>query len=304
MSPLPTYHGRIFPALSMPQWLALAVAACVIAFLSLGAHDLAIAHLGIPYPDEGPIPAWAKFFGQFVRIAAMVAFCRLAGWYLDRRSAAAAALLVGMIVVCLHETFRVITIDNVMVEGWIAHRWIYMLMQRLPTACLNFYWGVVAALVARRLAGKHLPQFAAVLAATALGYVAVKPGADAIATAIVHALALAQPPELYQLPYNFYVYKFLYITFIEPTIAMVLIAWLAWPGLSGSPARRIATLAGLTLLMRGRVIGTFLFCFWIPQAPAMAVAAEGQFFAETLILAVLTGIVWHLLIRKAPVSPG
>jgi hypothetical protein len=288
----------------MPQWLALAAAACVIAFLSLGAHDLAIAHLGIPFPDEGAVPAWAKFAGQFVRIAAMVVFCRLAGWYLERKSALAAALLVGAIVVFLHETVRVIVVDNMLVEGWIAHRWVFMVLQRLPTACLNFFWGAIAALIARGLAGKRLPQLAAVLAATALGYFAVKPAVGALADAIVHAMALAEPPELYQMPYDFHVYSFIYGTFIEPAIAMFLVAWLAWPGLRGSPARRIVLLAGLTLLMRGRVIGTFLFCFWIPQAPAMAVAAEGQFFAETLVLAVLTGIVWHLLIRKAPGSPA
>jgi hypothetical protein len=32
----------------------------VTAFLALGSHDLAIAHLGIPYPNDGDVPAWAR----------------------------------------------------------------------------------------------------------------------------------------------------------------------------------------------------------------------------------------------------
>jgi hypothetical protein len=287
------YQGRLFPAFSILQWTILIVCAWMIAILSLGAHDLAIAHLGIPFPDEAAVPAWAKLTGQFVRIAATVYFCHLASWYLDRRSALAAALLVGVIVVLLHETLRVITVDNVLVEGWIDGRWMYMTLQRLPAAGLNFFWGVSAVLIARRFSGKRLLLATAVLAATALGYFVVRPAISGGVDVVVHAFKLAESPELYQMPYNFYVYQFIYGTFIEPTIAMFLIAWLAWPGLRGLPARRIAILAAFTLLMRGRVIGTFLFCFWIEQPLGMAIAAEGQFFAETLVLAVLTALVWN-----------
>jgi hypothetical protein len=295
------YQGRIFPALSLRQWLALIIAAIIIALLSLGAHDLAISHLGIPFPDESHVPESAKFAGQFVRIAAMVYFCHLASWYLDRKSALTAALTVGAIVVCLHETFRVLIVDNVLVEGWIGNRWLYMGLQRLPVASLNFFWGVAALLIARRLAGKRLTVIAlAVLAATALGYFVVRPAVAGGGDFIVHALRLSAPPELYEPPYTFYIYQFLYGTFIEPAIAMFVIVWLAWPGMQGSPARRIAILAVVTLLMRGRVIGTFLFSFWIEQPWGLAIAAEGQFFAETLVLVVLTGLTWRLLTSARP----
>lgn len=297
------YQGRRFPAFSALTWLRLALAACVIAFLSLGAHDLAIAHLGIPYPDTSGVPAWAKFAALFLRIGAAVYFCRLASWYLDRQSGLAAAVLMGALVVFFHETFRVIVVDNVMVEGWIEHRWIYMVLQRLPDACVNFFWGAIAAIIARRLVGKNMLVIAvAVLAATAASIYVIKPGVAAAGGILVHALHLTEPPEVWQMPYNFYVYKFIYGGFIEPAIAMFVMAWLAWPGLQGSPSRRIAIFALVTLMMRGRVIATFFYCFWSELPLATAIAAPGQFFAETLILVTLTAYVWSLLVKDVSVA--
>lgn len=292
------YQGRRFPDFSPFTCLKLVLATCVIAFLSLGAHDLAIAHLGIPYPDSGGVPAWAKFLGVFLRIGATVYFCRLASWYLDRQSTLAAALLMGALVVFFHETFRVIVVDNVMVEGWIDHRWIYMVLQRLPDACVNFFWGAVAVFIARRVAGKKLLIAAvAVLASTAVSFFLIRPGIAAACGMLVDALHLSEPPEVWQMPYNFYVYKFIYGGFIEPAIAMFVMAWLAWPGLQGSVARRIAIFAFVTLMMRGRVIATFIYCFWSNQPLGTAIAAAGQFFVETLILVALTAYVWSLVAK-------
>lgn len=278
----------------------LAIATCLIAFLSLGAHDLAIAHLNVPYPDESAVPAWAKFAGLALRIGATVYFCRLASWYLDRQSAAAAAVLTGALVVFFHETFRVVLVDNVMVEGWIDHRWIYMVLQRLPGACVTFAWSATAAVIARRLAGKNMLVIAvAVLATAAVSTYAVRPAIMEACNMLVDALHLTEPPEVWQMPYNFYVYKFIYGGFIEPAVAMFAMAWLAWPGLHGSPGHRIAIFTCVTLMMRGRVIATFMFSFWIKLPLATAMAAEGQFFAETLILVTLTACAWSLLAGDA-----
>jgi len=292
------YQGRRFPNFSTFTYLKLVLATCIIAFLSLGAHDLAIAHLGIPYPDSGGVPAWAKFVGVFLRICAVVYFCRMASWYLDRQSAVAAALLMGALMVLFHETFRVIVVDNVMVEGWIDHRWIYMVLQRLPDACVNFFWGAVAVVIARRIAGtKLLISAIAVLASTAVSFFLVRPWIAAACGMLVDALHLSEPSEVWQMPYNFYVYKFIYGGFIEPAIAMFVMVWLAWPGLKGSSARRIAIFAFVTLMMRGRVVSTFIYCFWSNQPLGTAIAAAGQFFVETLILVVLSAYVWSLVTK-------
>lgn len=297
------YHGKLYPAFSAFDWLMLAVAACFIAFLSLGAHDLAIAHMGVPYPEESRVPAWTKFAGLFMRISATVYFCRLARWYLDRQSALAAAVLMGALIVFFHETFRVIMVDNVMVEGWIDHRWVYMVLQRLPNALVTFLWTAAAVIIVRRLAGRTMPVIGiAVLATTLLVWFVIRPGITGACEMVVHTLHLTEPPEVWQMPYNLYVYKFIYGGFIEPAVAMFALVWLAWPGLHGSTARRIAIFTCVTLMMRGRVIATFIYCFWSKLPLGTAIAAEGQFFVETLILVTLTAWVWSLLVKRSGVS--
>jgi hypothetical protein len=50
--------------------------------------------------------------------------------------------------------------------------------------------------------------------------------------------------------------------------------------------------------MRGRIIATGLFTFWLPLDWPVAVAAEVQFLIETLILAALTG--WLRILMSPP----
>ncbi len=90
----------------------LAVGLVITAFLALGSHDLAIAHLGIPYPSDGDVPPWARFLGQVVRLGAMVYVCRLARWYLDKRSTVLAATIFGLLLAdtfCSHLAYAKLT---------------------------------------------------------------------------------------------------------------------------------------------------------------------------------------------------
>jgi hypothetical protein len=104
------------------RWVIVACGIVITAVLALGSHDLAIAHLGIPYPHDGDVPAWARYIGQFVRLAAMVCACRLASWYLDRRGILPAAAMFGLLIVFLQETLRAIVVDNIVTDGWIDLR--------------------------------------------------------------------------------------------------------------------------------------------------------------------------------------
>ena len=285
---------------SPTEWIIAGALACVIAVLALGAHDMAIAHLGIAYPDEGIVPDWARYLGQVVRLTTMVYVCHLASWRLDRMSAVKAAITLGFLVVLLQETIRVIVVDNVVSDGWVDRRWIFLLMTRLPSAFLSFYSGAAAVVISRTL--RRRPIWLAimtVLIAAAIGLFALLPALRGLASLIDAALHLAEPPEVHQPPYGVYVYKYIYSTFIEPTIACFILVYLIWPRLKGSTPQRTTSFVVLMLLIRGRVIATGLFSFWIKAPWPMAFAAEGQFFVETLIMAALTGIVWAGLSRPA-----
>ncbi|UAK25833.1 hypothetical protein [Sphingomonas nostoxanthinifaciens] len=294
------YHTDVRLLRSPADWLIAGVLACIIAVLALGAHDVAISHLGIIYPDESGVPNWAKYLGQIVRLATMVYVSHLARWRLDQMSPVKAAIALGLLVVFLQETVRIIVVDNIVSDGWIDRRWIYLLMTRLPNAMLSFCSGAAAVTISRTL--RHRPIWAVIIVVpivAAIGLFALLPALKGVAGWIDATLHLAEPPEVYQPPYGFYVYKYIYGTFVEPTIACFVLAYLAWPGLNGTPLRRTAAFVALILLMRGRVVATALFSVWIKAPLPMAIAAEGQFFVETLVMATLTAAVWAHLSRPA-----
>ncbi len=285
--------------------LILAVGLVITAFLALGSHDLAIAHLGIPYPSDGDVPPWARFLGQVVRLGAMVYVCRLARWYLDKRSTVLAATIFGLLIVLLQETLRVIVVDNIVSDGWIDLRWVHLLMNRLPNALLSFYSGAIAVVIARKIGSdRHVRLLIAIAVASAIGYFGLLPALTAVSDLITAALQLTEVPEVHTMPYGIYVYKYIYGMFIEPTISSFALIYLLWPALNGSKPRRIAIFVFLMLLMRGRVIATGLFSFWIKDSWALAFAAEGQFFIETLILAALTGLTWAAITPEVTTDGG
>ncbi|USU05622.1 hypothetical protein NF699_02665 [Sphingomonadaceae bacterium OTU29LAMAA1] len=239
------------------------------------------------------MPEWARYIGQFVRLAAMLCACRLAGWYLSQKSILLAAATFGLLIVLLQETIRAIVVDNVVTDGWIDLRWVGLLMSRLPGTLLSFYSGAAAVVIGRKIsADRPVVALVAVATASAIGYFALQPLLRSLADTVTLALHLGEAPEAHKPPYGFYEYKFIYGMFLEPTIASFALIYLVWPALNGSKARRIALFTGLLLLIRGRVVATFLFSFWIKDSLPMALAAEGQFFVETALLAALTGLTW------------
>jgi hypothetical protein len=290
---------------SVRNSIILASGMIITAFLALGSHDLAIAHLGIPYPNDGDAPPWAKYVGQVVRLGTMVYVCRLASWYLDRHNTYFAAAFFGLLIVLLQETLRVIVVDNIVSDGWIDLRWVYLLMTRLPNALLSFYSGAVAVVIARKVRlDRPVPPLVAVVIASAIGYFGLLPLLKFIADLITATMHLTEAPEVHTMPYGIYVYKYIYGMFIEPTISSFVLIYLLWPALKGSNFRRIALFIALMLLMRGRIVATGLFSFWIKDSWGRAFAAEGQFFVETFVLAALTGVTWAVIRQKATTKRG
>lgn len=281
---------------SSSDWIRACAFGLGIAVLSLGAHDLAITHLGIPYPYDADVPAWARYVGYVVRLATMVYMCRLASWRLDRMSTAKAVITFGTLVLLSYETFRNMIVDTVITDGWIDYRWASLLMTRLPNVLSAFSTGAIAVFIARRLGKQGMAMnFAVLLLAAAINFYALLPMFKWGADLVQNALNASEIPEIHKPPYGFYIYKYVYSTFIEPTFASFVLAYLLWPRLKGSTLRRTAIFAGLLLLMRGRIVQTGLYSFWSEEPWLLAIAAAGQFLVETLIMASLTGLVWARL---------
>jgi hypothetical protein len=139
----------------------------------------------------------------------MVYICRLASWYLDRRTTIAAATIFGILVAFLQETLRVIVIDNILSERWIDRRWTYLLLTRITNAMVYFFFGASSAVIARKFDGLAL-TIVATLVTAAIGQFLLLPEMKSAAADINAAFGIIPPPEVYQMPYSISVYKYIY----------------------------------------------------------------------------------------------
>lgn len=291
--------GAARRSLSSAEWIALAGSACVIAALSLGVHDMMLTRLGVPYPNVDAVPVWARFVDTAVRVAGLVWLCRIARPVLHRMSTPGGAALVGAMIVLLNENLRVLAVSTYLTHGWLASRWLFTLLDRLPSAGTAFFHGAAATVIARYYGwGRKTVLTVAVLLVTVIATFALQPSLRALASATERALGLTEPAELYALPYPAHVYAVIYSTFIEPTIAAFVLAALVWTNLTGSSARRVLIFVVLILLVRGRIVTELLFSFWVPLPLGLAFLSEGQFFLETFVLALLTGAAWASVERR------
>ncbi|WP_322101876.1 hypothetical protein [Paraburkholderia sp. J41] len=282
-----------WPLLAPGSWPTLIAGTLVIALLSLGIHDLAISHLGVPYPKEDAVPVWAKYLGQGVRFAATVALCRAASIYFLGRNAFVAAAIMGGLVAGLYESLRVIGIEWVILDGWRRLNWVYVLTDRAPASILTFYQRAIATFIARRWrSGWNAPVVIAIAATSAFGYFTLSPGLTIAMSRITSALGVAQPVVLYWPPYDLHVYAYIYGLFIESAIFTVALAAISWTGLGDRLSRCVSMFAFLLLLARGRPVALLAFSYWIPARLPVALACEGQFFLETFVLASLSALLW------------
>ncbi|CDK29626.1 unnamed protein product [Kuraishia capsulata CBS 1993] len=277
------------------DWIKLAILICVIAILSLGAHDMAISHMGVPYPFENHVPLLAQIVGQIIRIGSMTYACHLASWYLDQFSMPIAVAIFGLLIVMLQGTLRDFVVTCVVTDGMLNGSWLFTLITLLPRMLNNFFNGAIAVTISRSTLSQPWVVAAAVVGVATFGRLVFLPILLKAADWIVDVLNLTEPPEVYLPPYDFHVYMYIYGTFIEPTISSFGLVYLIWPGLKGSSNRHVLAFTVLILLIRGRVVALGLFSFWIQEPWVMAFAAEGQFFAEDLIMAGFTGLTWKYL---------
>jgi hypothetical protein len=277
--------------LGRQDWLLIVIALPIIAVLALGAHDLAISYLGIPYP-RWQLPTWINAIGQTSKVGGALLLYRCAGAYFRSRSLLSAIFTLGFLLVFLHEALRVTLIELTITEAWVDGSWVNLLVGEIPRL-LPLAYAVLAVPIGRFTSGKPALAVLLVCAAGALVAYAVSPGLEAIPPAISSHFSLVEPHEVHKPPYDWFTYRVIYPTFIEATIACFCLAILVWPALRGSEGTKIVQFTALILLARGRVAGQLLNTLWIQdQSYPMALASFGQFFVETVILAALTGWVW------------
>ena len=267
----------------------------IIAVVSQGVHDVAIEHLGVPYPKLVGAPFWLPVVDDIVRVMCLVLLSWTARSILNRHTLAWSGVIIGLLTTCLSEAFRVPIIDFFLANGWIDRRWFFTLASLLPRLAIGFTEGFIAVLIARYFASKNviLAAAAAILAGIVVSF-AVAPLTGQLASFLDAAAGVSQPGELYQPPYHLGMLTIIYLTFLEPTLATFVMARLVWPSLPSSELAKLSLFTLLILGATGRLTRLLVNSFWVQQPPVLALLSTGQFFAETMVMAILAGSLWSV----------
>jgi hypothetical protein len=276
------------PGPSYWRWAALVIAACLIAPASLFVHDYMLTWLHVPYPKEVGLPVWTTVLGLGVRLVALAVICRIASPILRRGSPLLVAGAIGIVLVMLNETLRVIIIDSVILDSWP-----YAILDGTPNAVALGLEVSIVAYAERR--GVRWPGLLAIIV-----LVAVIGAAFARPWLIEHLgnwrdAHFGDVEEHYKDPYPPKVMVVIYATFLEATAGAFVLVALCWENLRGNRVRRIVAFAMLLLLVRGRVTLLLLNSFWVQQPLPTAFLATGQFVLETMALGLLVGTAWEIL---------
>ncbi len=287
-------------ALSPARLAATALAVLAIGLLSLFVHDFALLHLGVPYPQEAPIPTVVRALELFLVVAGMIWFVRLARFRLAVLSPLRSMALVVLLVVMLNELFRIVLITTTLADhGWSHAYYVFAAARYGPKVAAQAVLAACVVLLARRSRRpRDLLLTAAILAV--FGAFLLMPFANTLSAWLTAHLAPFDAENRYNPPYPAEVYAVIYATYIEPTAAAFAMTGVAWPGLRGGLLHRTVTFCLVLLLIHNR-IGQFLIeSFWVEAASIpLRFAATGQFLLETTVLGLACPLLWGLLIAGA-----
>jgi len=256
--------------------------------VSLSVHVYMLQVLRIPFPDFEGVGLWARLLNTALALFALIAVCRAAqprlGWF----SKGTQCIIVFLLYAMLKESFRGILMNGVVTTGWwfdvvaglpgLAYAFVLSSLVVFLTPVLRNFWA--------RVGG------AAVL--TGFATFAIRPVLGIIFAPALKAVAHLDHPEVYAFPYGWQVLIPAYITYAEPVIACMCIAYLVWGRLSAKIGMRIPQFCLLILSIRGMLLPTFVYSFYSKAKLPMAMLSESQFLFETLALAILTAVVWQV----------
>lgn len=273
----------------------------LVLIVSLSIHVFMLQVLRIPFPDFAGISVWASLLNTALAVFAVSIVCSAAQVRIGRFSKGTQCILVFLLYAMLKESFRGIVMNGVVTTGWT-----FDLVAGLPGLAYTF---VLSSLIVflvpifrniRARAGGSV-------ALAGIAIFALRPAINSICAPMLKAVAHLDHPEVYAFPYGWQVLLPAYLTYAEPVIACMFVAFLVWDRLSEKPGMRILQFSLLILSIRGMLLPTFLYSFYSKAKLAMAMLSQSQFLFETLALAILTAVVWKLSTKRQPalqLDPG
>jgi hypothetical protein len=278
------------------NYIRLLLGMSVILIVSLSVHVFMLQVLRIPFPDFAGISAWAPLLNTALAVFALIVVCSEAQPKIARLSKTTQYIVVFLLYAMLKESFRGIFMNGIVTTGWgfdivaglpsLAYTFVLSSLIVFLTPVLRSFWA--------RVSG------AAVLAGIAI--FALRPLLGIIFASALKAAAHFDHPEVYSFPYGWQVLIPAYITYAEPVIACMFVAFLIWERLSEKTITRVLQFSLIILSIRGMLLPTFIYSFYSKAKLPEAMLSESQFLFETLALAILTVVVWQFSLTRQPSS--
>ena len=260
----------------------------VTAVLALSVHVVMLQVLNVPYPEGYPKAGWAVFCQFSLSVLGLMVFYRIARAELARFGWLARILLLFLLVSMLREAL----VRGPVMDGFATTAWTFSFLSNLPrliTILIVASLVVLTAPLARRL----WQMLLAAVAISVLVQVLLAPQIGIAFGHILESLSYLSHDEVYKAPYGWQIELPAYITYLEPVVACFFMMALVCDGLSkrllwGTLQFVILVLAVNTLLIR-----PIVYVFYAPFGPVTALLSMGQFFLESLVLALLTVCNWR-----------
>lgn len=262
------------------------LAVCLVAagFVALSIHVGALL-LGDPYPVSNP-PQWARWLNGSSMFMALLTVLNLARSKLKRYGTSVQIAMLFGIVSAIGETLR-----GTIMNGFASKAWAFAFLG-LPEQLVR---NALITLLCVLAAGCARSRISVIIAGLLLGalYSATAPMIFAPFADLKTHFSYMDRPEVYSFPYPLSFQIPAYLMFLEPVIGAAALASLIWDKLPGAVLIRALTLGLLVALVKGVVIMTLLFSFFMEVTPAAGMLSFAQFLFEFLTLGFFTGLAWY-----------
>ena len=253
-----------------------------------GMHSVLLEACKVPYPAQLPHTGIVPFLNYAASVWALFIFCRLAAPRVSALSTWQKCLGLGVLLVMLNETLRVIFI-----LGVITTAWTYSFVDRVQGAFVSFLLGVLAALAAPRTK-RWRQQAAAAWLIAAVMFFGIRPLVTAAFKPLLSAVAHLNHAPIYSST-SWQLNTAACVGIVEPTLASFVMVALVWPQLSGRLPWRAAQFALLLAVINRVFFTAFYYPFFAPTlCGPLAMLSAGRFTLEWLTLGFLPALTWHL----------
>jgi hypothetical protein len=284
--PLKTTALASQPAV-VKSWTTLWLGSLVTGIVALSIYVVMLQVLNVPYPADFPKSGWAAFLNLVPVVLGTVWLVALAWPRLQPFSLATRCLVIAVLVTMFNE----VLLRRFLMNGWMTTAWLYSFVESLPSLLAVVFYACGAVCILATCQSWRLRLVAGVGVAAVLAF-ALKPLLDATTAALLLRLAYLNHAARFGFPYGWQVEVPAYLTFVEPVVAALGMAWLIWPQLPAKPNQRLLLFSAVLMLIKGQLFKPFLNMFYDHHGPLVGFVAQSQFTLEFLALVVGIGWVW------------